>query len=370
MPIQRTTARISVGMKVAVVLASIALTPLAVLPPVTWRSLLISLAALAGWTAVYSRVALRRGLTPWLVGGDLAFTAGVCLLIGKLVPVHQITAGSSWVAVLLSVCIISVGLAWPWWASVPAGFAVVMTYVIGSGVSRAPDGGAAHGVVGATQVVAVAAVMVLVRRARRTADAAFRAECDLRRGATLETERRADERRQLRLLHDTALSTLTMVAAGAIDRSSTRLRTWASCDLETLRGFVEEWPDGAVSLDDQLRDMIEALPAGIRVRQCMERCVVPGPVCAAFVFAGREALINAARHAGVDDADLTLIHVDGLVRLVVEDRGAGFDPLAVPAHRHGIRSSITERLLDVGGTATLTGGPGKGTRWTLEWEDG
>ena len=49
------------------------------------------------------------------------------------------------------------------------------------------------------------------------------------------------------------------------------------------------------------------------------------------------------------------------VNVFVRDRGAGFDPDAVPADRHGLAGSVHGRMARHGGTVRLRTHPGDGT---------
>ena len=69
----------------------------------------------------------------------------------------------------------------------------------------------------------------------------------------------------------------------------------------------------------------------------------------AIVLAAREAMVNAAKHAGVDTIDVYAEHLAGRLEVFVRDRGKGFDPDAIPADRHGLRDSIVGRVERVGG---------------------
>jgi len=79
------------------------------------------------------------------------------------------------------------------------------------------------------------------------------------------------------------------------------------------------------------------------------------------ILAAREAMVNAAKHAGVDTLDVYAELLGGELSIFVRDRGTGFDPDAVPADRHGIRDSIHARMERAGGTARVTSTPGEGT---------
>jgi signal transduction histidine kinase/phage shock protein PspC (stress-responsive transcriptional regulator) len=85
----------------------------------------------------------------------------------------------------------------------------------------------------------------------------------------------------------------------------------------------------------------------------------------ALVAAGREAALNAARHAGVDTVDVYLeVEPDG-ISLFVRDRGCGFDPAAVPPDRRGLADSISARVKRHGGTAEIRSTPGEGAEVEL-----
>jgi nitrate/nitrite-specific signal transduction histidine kinase len=58
------------------------------------------------------------------------------------------------------------------------------------------------------------------------------------------------------------------------------------------------------------------------------------------VAATREAATNAAKHAGTGHVDVYAEATAGRIEVFVRDRGAGFEPAAVPADRRGVRESI------------------------------
>ncbi|MGH9011652.1 MAG: ATP-binding protein, partial [Acidimicrobiia bacterium] len=85
----------------------------------------------------------------------------------------------------------------------------------------------------------------------------------------------------------------------------------------------------------------------------------------ALVAAGREAALNAARHAGVDVVDVYLEVEPDRTSLFVRDRGSGFDPAAVPADRRGLADSISARVKRHGGSAEIRSAPGEGAEIEL-----
>jgi signal transduction histidine kinase/phage shock protein PspC (stress-responsive transcriptional regulator) len=85
----------------------------------------------------------------------------------------------------------------------------------------------------------------------------------------------------------------------------------------------------------------------------------------ALVAAVREAVVNAARHAGVDQVDVFVEADDAELTGFVRDTGKGFDPAHVAPDRRGISESIIGRVQRLGGTAVLSSQPGAGTEVEL-----
>ncbi len=90
-----------------------------------------------------------------------------------------------------------------------------------------------------------------------------------------------------------------------------------------------------------------------------------------LLFEGvRELLFNVAKHAGVQEARVTLIRTrDGQARITVRDEGRGFDAGLLSKRRPDEVTfglfSIRERLAHVGGRMTVESAPGQGTTVTL-----
>ena len=88
------------------------------------------------------------------------------------------------------------------------------------------------------ETIVVAGLVAVIRGGAWQADAVVAAGLETERRIRAEAARRADEREQHRQLHDTILSTLTMVAAGAFSERSPALTAQAARDLRVLRGLA------------------------------------------------------------------------------------------------------------------------------------
>lgn len=86
--------------------------------------------------------------------------------------------------------------------------------------------------------------------------------------------------------------------------------------------------------------------------------------------AAKELLLNAAKHAGVSEADLFLRRTpENLIILIVSDRGKGFDPALIEDFSKETATlglfSIQERLGAIGGGMLIETEPDKGSKITL-----
>jgi PAS domain S-box-containing protein len=78
----------------------------------------------------------------------------------------------------------------------------------------------------------------------------------------------------------------------------------------------------------------------------------------------QEALTNVRKYAETDEASVIIREMDSCVRLVIEDKGIGFDPNTI---QKGVGLfSMDERIRAVGGTLDIQSVPQKGTKVILE----
>jgi signal transduction histidine kinase len=205
--------------------------------------------------------------------------------------------------------------------------------------------------------VAVAMLLVLAPWAWRLAR-----EREAERAARIRTEERADFAARV---HDSVLQTLTL-----IQKDPTDARRLARRQERELRAWL--YPDREPAAEGTLADAVESAAAeieelhGVRVEVVRTGDAPLDERTQALVLAAREAMGNAARHAGVDEVSVFLDAGKDEVSLYVRDRGIGFDPDAVAADRRGVAESIRGRMERVGGSARIVSATGKGTEVELK----
>ena len=189
---------------------------------------------------------------------------------------------------------------------------------------------------------------------------------------------RSEERSEMAAhLHDGVLQTLALIQKRAGDDKAVRslarrqereLRSW----LYGARGpgGAAPEPNGdsaagtvATLLRRELDDVEDHY--GVRLDAVFVGDAPLDDAGRALVAAGREAALNAARHAGVDTVDVYLEVEPERLSLFVRDRGRGFDPTAVPRDRRGVADSIVARVRRHGGTAEVRSAPGEGAEVEL-----
>jgi len=324
----------------------------------------VALVALCSWSACFTWWVRRSGLTLAVVLADAAVIAALELAHEHLVPAVLINDTTTWMLPLActSVYILQLALR----PRLGLSIAAIVVIAYGLGVYHPTDAWLL-----AVEAIVAAGLIAVVRGGARQADAVVAAGLETERQVRAEEARRADEREQHRQLHDTVLSTLTMVAAGAFAGPSPALTAQAVRDLRVLQG-LEGSPaaaNGRAPLTD-LRPKLERAAAGpgdLAVRLELVPVTLPSPVADQLAACVGEALRNVERHAGTGQAEVTVTGGEGWAVVKSTDRGRGFDPAATPPSRRGIRESITGRMQAAGGKAAVASRPGAGTTVTVSW---
>lgn len=321
-----------------------------------------------GWTVWYAYL-IDRGAPRWLVPADVALVVCVCLAQVWTAAPDASFAGTTWL--LASVSIVVVAYQWHVGPVVGGGAAVVVVVAYLAGAAIAAPQRWVDAVPLGLWVVAEAALsrgmFLIVRQSGRRADRMVARGEEARRDAVVAAARRADEQEYQAALHDTASATLLMVGTGVVRGRAPWLSAQAARDLEVVGGAPER-SGHPVDLVSRLKDTTEHVPLRITWRtEGAPR--VPAVVAAALCHGAREALTNVVRHAGVDEATVTVRRDDdgGGVVVEVSDDGAGFDPDRVSGHRYGVTRSLVARMARTGGRTRITSRPGRGTAVRMEW---
>ncbi|MEU4559002.1 PspC domain-containing protein [Actinoplanes sp. NPDC023936] len=178
---------------------------------------------------------------------------------------------------------------------------------------------------------------------------------------------REQERAELAaMIHDQVLHTLALIQRNSADikevqrlaRGQERsLRNWLyKPTASPTERFAAALEQAAAEVEDTYAITVETVVVGDT--QCDDRV-------AALVAAAREALVNAARHAGVQTVSLYAEVEEDELSVFVRDRGAGFEIDGVAETRHGVRGSIIGRMQRHGGRAEIRSAPGDGTEVRL-----
>jgi signal transduction histidine kinase len=183
---------------------------------------------------------------------------------------------------------------------------------------------------------------------------------------------RAEERAEMASrLHDSVLQTLALIQRRADDpqqvvslaRAQEReLRSWLFDGRApgSLDGRATTVADGIRLIQQEIEAQHGIVVEAISVGDC--------PLdddFGALLAAAREATVNAAKWSGVGAVSLFAEVEPTAVSVYVRDRGRGFDPAAVPAHRKGLAESVRARMERRGGSATIRSKPGQGTEVVL-----
>ncbi|MDP9798728.1 signal transduction histidine kinase [Catenuloplanes nepalensis] len=325
-----------------------------------------ALAANLVWSVVFVAIARVRGLTWWLAAGDVAFLSGLCLIQQSVTVPAALPGAASWIGGLITMTLLIAAMGLPTRWAIPASLVLVVAHLAGI---RPADDGVISALIHVIQIIAMAVLMRVLRQSAGYADVELAAVLRDQRAELIERARRADERVQRRDLHDTVLSTLTMVGTAGIPGPSAQLRQRAAADILVLDRLAD--PDApaldvpANGLDDRLREI--ALQADLDVALALTPVEVPAPVVEAIAGATAEAVSNVRRHAGTGRVRINLTSENGAVQVEIRDRGRGFDPQSTPFHRYGVREAIIGRMQMVGGLADVDSMPGAGTTVTLRW---
>ncbi len=407
------TAVRSVAARIALTIRCIAIAYIAV-QVVIWHSFyaadpwrLAGPAAAVVWAAAIV-ASLRRRWPAWqLAGVDSGVYVLLALSAGWCVPPAMRGDAANWLFIAMESQLIVPAWFAPIAVSAPMALASGAAYWTGAAATQSAgsqgNSPAAAGVLLLTVAIAQGCGRRMLYRRATGADVALaQADTDAREQYVV-LSRNIERREHERLLHDTVLNTLTALArAGSADAGEVVGR--CRHDVTLMEYVLSDPGDPAKAAGRAYGGMvaaIEALAIEMRARGLDVHVevadgvpadvgvpgqagapagpgnspVVPVPVAVAIVRAVREALANVISHAGTAEAWVDVspaapgadIAEPGGLRVTVRDAGVGFDPASVDPARLGLRRSITERIADRGGRASIRSAPGDGTVVSLCW---
>lgn len=291
------------------------------------------------------------------------FLFGACLLLVGVLLVLNRLGWELRLDVVLPALAVLVGVGLTWWQiadrdrpdhnQIPRALAAVALVAVGVLMFFVASGQPS------TWTVIVAALAVLAGVGLAIAPWLLR----LNRELIAERAGRAREAERAEIaahLHDSVLQTLALIQQRSEPGSD--VSRIARGQERELREWLFRAGDGGAAADrataaEELRAHAAALEHVHSVRfetvAVGAETVVPEPIIAA----AKEAMLNAARHAGGSVTVYAEVTPE-LVSIDVTDRGPGVDTDALPEGRMGVRESIVGRMARAGGTANIVPGPG------------
>jgi signal transduction histidine kinase len=264
-------------------------------------------------------------------------------------------------------------LGWQSWRALVAGVVIAVTY----GGVRVTSVYGGHSVAQATAevllcfmlVAATSVAAVGLQRSLRTREAGEREA----RLAVAQAEQMASavhlQGHWSAVVHDSVLSVL----AAAANLTDGPVPIQVRADARRARDQLGEPPEMTPCRAGDLAAWVATTATSIVVRPLVRdqiddrRRWIPGPVAAAVLAAGAQAMHNAVRHGG-GDVEVTIRDSSGgVIELIVADSGEGFDPGRIPPGRLGLRVAVAERMALIGGRGSWWSAPGRGAVVTLSW---
>lgn len=156
-------------------------------------------------------------------------------------------------------------------------------------------------------------------------------------------------------------------AASRVDHAIDALNT----TIGEIRNFIfglrpgSQDAGGLTAALETLADEVRMTAPVDVVVQAEDLPVVSDEVAEELLKVAREALSNAARHAGANRVSVRLSTAGGQLRLEISDDGRGFDPSApISAEHHGL-ANMRRRAEQLHGRLEVASGTGLGTRIIL-----
>jgi two-component sensor histidine kinase len=177
------------------------------------------------------------------------------------------------------------------------------------------------------------------------------------------------------IVHDSVLTTFISAARAFSPEERALATTMARNAMShlTTAASVTPFDESSTSLQsmrERISLLVQNLGADVEVRaKGLDHHMIPAAAAEALYSAAVQAIVNSVQHAGGEDVSrwVSVNWAKEAVTVEVGDTGSGFNPAAVPGERLGVRVSITERLANAGGEASIHTKTGSGTVISLTW---
>ena len=230
----------------------------------------------------------------------------------------------------------------------------------------------ALGSLGLVVLVATALLWALTARLRRSAD---ERESLLRAAVDASDAERVRIARDLHdgVVQDLAGATYTVSAVARAEGLAPGHRTSLEAAADSMRSglralrslMVEIYPPDlhTEGLASALTDLLAPAEAqGVRAHLVVEDTADASDAAVALVWrVAQEVVRNSLRHAGCSTVEVSVQRDGDALRLEARDDGSGFDPNAVPPHRHFGLRGLAGLVREAGGTLEVDSAPGRGT---------
>jgi signal transduction histidine kinase len=222
------------------------------------------------------------------------------------------------------------------------------------------------------------AILVIIAMLRQAASAVDRAQAAAFESYAEAVRQHATEVERVQvdsIVHDSVLTTLLSAARATTPEAQTLAARMAANAIGFLRQAALIGPvDGATvpiaAVARKVAASARAVGAPFDVRlRALPACTMPAGAADAVQSAAVQAMVNSVQHAGEGAHRWIELRAFGPLGLVIEvgDDGRGFVPDEASTERLGLRVSIIERVVKVGGRAEIDTQPGEGTVVTLRW---
>lgn len=340
---------------------------------------IICIAIFGGFVAVGFASIVMRGIETAAAFVAISFLVALITWPLAVQDPAMVEPQVPWLWYLLTVATSAAAVAFSLW--VATGYLLLAPIIYGL-IRLTPSGGSAHLLRAALDssysVILGGAVLILItllRQASTSVDSAQSTAVARYSGAIREHATELERVQVDAIVHDSVLTTFISAARAFSPDERALATTMARNAMSHLTSAASVTPfdESSTSLSsmrDRIRVFIANLGADVTITaKGLDHHTIPAGAAEALYSAAVQAVVNSVQHAGGDDVSrwVSVNWAKEQVLVEVGDTGSGFNPKAVPGERLGVRVSITERLANAGGEASIHTKTGSGTVIHLTW---